>query len=209
VLAFGLLALSAELVGRVLVHTADVGRHVQSPVPAGASYYPILLVVIKVGVALLVARLLWRVARAHTAGRAAGRLLTAMGAERARAPRPRMHLSPRLWLAFFLVTSLIYLVQADVEQAGTGRWPLLHPWLHTSALPIFAALAVILALLWGAVQRWLEDLERHAEDAVARVRRLSLTPEITPWRREPAAAPPRRLFGLAIASRPPPAPAPV
>ena len=60
-LAFGLLALVAELVGRSLTHRVDLGRHVAAPSYAHADYYPILLVVVKVGIALLLARLLWRV----------------------------------------------------------------------------------------------------------------------------------------------------
>ena len=63
----------------------------------------------------------------------------------------RLQLSPRLWLGSFLVTSLIYLVQIDAEGMSVGRWPLLSPWLHSSALPVFAVLAVLVALAWSAV----------------------------------------------------------
>ena len=72
ILAFGLLALVAELVGRSLTHRVDVGRHVSSPRYAQTDYYPVLLVVVKIGVALLLARLLWRVVRARTAEAASG-----------------------------------------------------------------------------------------------------------------------------------------
>src|SRR5207244_375235 len=64
VLAFGLLALVAELVGRSLTHRLDFGRHVRSPSYAGADYYPILLAAVKVGIALLLARLAWRLVKA-------------------------------------------------------------------------------------------------------------------------------------------------
>ena len=56
-LAFGLLALVAELLGRSLTHRLDFGRHVAPPSYAHADYYPILLAVVKVGIALLLVRL--------------------------------------------------------------------------------------------------------------------------------------------------------
>ena len=42
-LAFGLLALIAELTGRSLTHRLDVGRHVALASYSGAEYYPFLL----------------------------------------------------------------------------------------------------------------------------------------------------------------------
>ena len=45
-LAFGLLALVAELAGRSLTHRVDLGSHVATPSYAHADYYPILLVVV-------------------------------------------------------------------------------------------------------------------------------------------------------------------
>lgn len=207
-LAFGLLALVAELVGRSLTYRLDVGRHVESPGYAGADYYPFLLAVVKIGIALLLARLAWRFARAHAAARAARRLLAAVGSRPSRAPRIRVVLSPRLWLASFAVTSLFYLVQTDVERLSTGRWPLLSPWLHTSALPVFAVLAVLMAVVWGAVAGWLADYERFAEATAAYAFRAARDAKSRPLAR-PADAlqTPRRLFGLAFESRPPPAPA--
>src|SRR5438067_13926086 len=86
-LAFGLLARVVGSVGRSLTHRIDVGRHVQSPSYAGADYYPFLLAGVKVGIALLLARLGWRVARAR-------RLLAAVGRLHGeRAPRVRLRLS--------------------------------------------------------------------------------------------------------------------
>ena len=206
-LAFGLLALAAELIGRSLTHRIDVGRHLASPSYAGADYYPILVGAVKVGIALLAARLAWRVARARSAERAACRLLAAVDARPARAvPRPRARLSPRLWACFFALTSLIYLVQADAEQATAGRWPLLAPWLYSSALPVFAVVAVLVALAWSVVQRWLADYERYAEEATEHVRRLAAGwSEPRTFSPQILAAPPRRLFGLVFESRPPPA----
>src|SRR5207245_10213011 len=105
-LALGLLALIAELVGRSLTHRINIGRHVASPSYSGTDYYPILLIVVKAGVALMLARLAWRFAKARATARAARRLLRAQGlVSGRRAPRMRLEISPRLWLAAFLVTS--------------------------------------------------------------------------------------------------------
>src|SRR5207302_9430707 len=130
-LALGLLALVAELVGRSLTHRIDVGRHVASPSYSGADYYPILLIVVKAGVALMLARLMWRFAKARATARTARRLLAAQGRAAIAAPRVHLELSPRLWLGSLLVTASIFLVQTDAEQVSTGPWPLLAPWLHT------------------------------------------------------------------------------
>src|SRR5213078_5088940 len=105
-LAFGLLALVAELVGRSLTYRLDVGRHVAAPAYASADYYPFLLAAVKGGIALMLARLAWRFARAHAAARAGRRVLEAVGASSPRSrPRLRITLSPRLWLASFTVTT--------------------------------------------------------------------------------------------------------
>lgn len=203
-LAFGLLALVAELAGRSLIHRLDVGRHVASPSYAGTNYYPILLAVVKTGIALLLARLLWRLVRARLAEQTALRLLGGRG----RRPRLRVTLSPRLWLAFFVLTSAIFLVQTDAEGADVGRWPLLSPWLHSSALPVFAVLAVLCALVWGAVRSWLAEYEEYAQATVARALRLVGRSALHVTRPSvELAVPPRRLFGLAFESRPPPLPA--
>ena len=207
-LAFGLLALVAELAGRSLTHRLDFGRHVTAPSYSGADYYPFLLAAVKLGVALLFARLAWRFVRAHTAARAGRRVLAAMGSQPAPAPRVRLDLSPRLWLAAFLSTSVFYLVQHDAEQAAAGRWPLLGPWLHSSALPVFAVLAVLVALAWSAVACWLSAYERYAQDTCAQAGRIATaSPPPRSQRTETAVATPRKLFGLAFESRPPPAPA--
>jgi hypothetical protein len=203
-LAFGLLALVAELAGRSLTHRLDFGRHVATPSYGGTDYYPILMAVVKTGIALLLARLAWRLVRARSAERAALRLLGGRGHR----PRVRVTLSPRLWLAFFALTSAIFLVQADAEGADTGRWPLLSPWLHTSALPAFAVLSVLCALVWGAVRDWLADYEQYAQETVARALQLAGRRTVQLPRPSPElAVPPRRLFGLAFESRPPPLPA--
>jgi hypothetical protein len=206
VAAFGLLALVAELVGRSLTHRLNLGEHVRSPRYAGADYYPILLAAVKVGIALLLARLLWRVLKARETERAARAALSTLQAR----PRVRISLSPRLWLAFFALTSAIYLVQADAERvaAADGRLELVSPWLHSSALPVFAVLAVLMALAWRAVQRWLAEYERYAQESAETARRLaSVAGEPQSFGPDVLSVPPRRLFGLAFESRPPPLPA--
>lgn len=200
-LAFGLLALVSELLGRSMTHRLDFGRHVAAPSYAHADYYPILLGVVKGGIALLLVRLLWRVARAHSAERSARRLVG--GA--LRLPKVRIAVSARLCLSFFLLTSVIYLVQADAEGAEVGRWPLLSPWLHSSALPVFAVLSVVCAVVWSAVREWLAEFEEYVQATVARALRLAGRAALhVPRPSVLLAAPPRRIFGLAFECRPPP-----
>jgi len=191
--AFALLALVAELAGRSLTHRMDVGRHVHAGAYRHAEYYPALLLVIKVAAALLLAQLAWRLVKAR-------RVLSAAGL---RAPWPRLELSPRLWLAAFGLTSLCYLLQTDAERIASGRWPLLAPWLHTSALPVFAVLAVCVAVLYSLVISWLHELERTAAAVTAFVPR-SAVPDVGPRRPRATAPNPRSLFGAAFESRPPP-----
>jgi len=185
-IALGLLALCAELLGRSLAHRLDVGRHVGPMSYRHTDYYPFLLAGVKIGVALMLARVAWRFAKAR-------RLASVLGR-----PRMRVELSPRLWLASFVATSAIYLVQMDAE----GRMHLFAPWLHTSALPVFAVLSVLVALLYRSAELWLRDYERLAARAVACMRRIASDRSLPVDSH--VAAGPRRLFGLAFESRPPP-----
>ena len=207
VAAFALLALVAEIVGRSLTVRLDVGRHVPTPSYAGADYYPVLLALVKVGVALMLAALAWRFVRARAAARASRRLARALGARVAPTPRVSLQLSVRSWALAFALTAGFYLLQTDSERLSVGRWPLVSPWLHTSALSVFAVLSVLVAFVYGAVSRWLADYERYAEEtaAVARslLRRLRARRFSIPGTRGES-DPPRRLFGLAFESRPPP-----
>ena len=189
------LALIAELAGRSLSHRLDFGQHVRTASYSGADYYPFLLAVVKVGVALMLARLAWRFGKAT-------RVLQSHG-ERCR-PKVRIELSPRLWLGSFLATSLIYLMQMDAEGISSGRWPLLAPWLHTSALPVFAVLSVVVAVVYRAVEQWLAEYETYAQNSARRAARLKAT---LPAPRAGLAdlVAPRSLFGLAFEVRPPPA----
>lgn len=199
--AFGILAVAAELVGASLTHRIDLGRHVRSPSYSHAAYYPAVLAAVKVGIALLAATLVRRMLRAHAIWRAAGRVAGVRG----EIPRVRATISPRLWLAFFVVTATTYLVHVDAARIASGRWALFFPWVHSSALPVFAVLSVLLTVLWTAVQRWLADYERYAEDAARLARSLVRgRPPASAFPRITIAAPPRRLFGLVFDSRPPP-----
>jgi hypothetical protein len=189
------LALIAELVGRSLSHRLDFGQHVRTSGYSGADYYPFLLAAVKVGIALMLARLAWRFVKA--------RLLLQTSGARCR-PKVRIELSPKLWLCSFVATSLIYLVQMDAEGISSGRWPLLAPWLHTSALPVFAVLSVVVAVVYRAVEQWLAEYETYAHETARRAARLAAT---LPAPRAALAdlVAPRSLFGLAFEVRPPPA----
>jgi len=201
-LAFGLPAVLAELIGAGLTHRIDLGRHVRSPGYSHAAYYPAVLAVVKVGIALLAARLAWRLARALEVGRTARRV---PGVVTGAMPRMKFSLSPRLWLAFFAFTATTYLVHADVEHTASGRWALFFPWIHSSALPVFAVVSVLLALLWSVVQRWLADYEQFVEDAARLARSLTRrTAPRTVFPQTLLSVPPRQLFGLVLDSRPPP-----
>jgi hypothetical protein len=196
--ALVLLALIAELAGRSLSHRLDFGKHVASPSYSGADYYPILLAVVKVSVALMLARLAWRFVKASRLLAAHGEL--GAGCRR----RVRIELSPKLWLGTFLVTSLIYLLQIDAEGISSGRWPLLAPWLHTAALPVFAVLSVVVAVVYRAVEQWFSEYETYAYRAALRASRLAPPALLSPRTTLADVINPRALFGLAFESRPPP-----
>jgi hypothetical protein len=204
-LALALLLLIAELAGRSLTHRLNIGRHVEAPSYSRAEYYPILLAAVKVGVALLLARLAWRFAKARSVARGARRLLHAHGRSAERVPRVRVALSPRLWLCCFVGTSLIFLLQTDAERvSSTGEWPVFAAWVHTSALPVFAVLSVVVAVIYSAVARWFADYERYARVAAARASRLGLDAPPTKRPKPCVATPPRGRFGVAFEVRPPP-----
>jgi hypothetical protein len=203
--AFALLALVAELVGRSLTVRIDLGRHFSTPSYADESYYPLLLAVVKGSAALALTVLTWRILKARSAARAGRTLLAAVGARQLDVPRLRIELRLRPWLLAFVTTSSFYLVQTDTERLAAGRWPLVAPWLHTSALSVFAVLAVLVAVLYEGVARWLRDYESYAVAMVAAVRAFTRALRAAPvFHRRVELPPPRRLFGLAFESRPPP-----
>jgi hypothetical protein len=206
--SFALLALAAELAGRSLTVRLDLGRHVPTPRYSGADYYPFLLAGVKIAIALMLAALTWRFIKARAAARAAQRVLLHVGGTAQHAPRMRVHLSVRSWAVAYGLTAGFYLVQTDTERFAAGNWPLMSPWLHTSALSVFAVLSVLVALLYAAVSRWLAEYERYAEDTAAAAHSLLRAVRLFACPRARSHGdPPRRLFGLAFESRPPPVPA--
>jgi hypothetical protein len=208
---FAILVVIAEVAGRSLTRHVDRLFHVEPMAPKDASYYPFLLVGIKIVGALAVAALLARGLRAWAAADAGNRLLTALGrAHERRSPRLCRGVSPRVWLASFVVTSVLYVVHVDADGMAQGRWPLLAPWLHTYALPVFAVLAMGIALVWRFAS-WLYEVEEYAVRTFARVQRiLHAAIEASnrrPYSRATDETGPRRRFGLSFESRPPPLPA--
>ena len=203
---FAVLVVVAEVVGHSLTAHVDRAFHVQPLAPTDTSYYPFMLIV----AALTCAALLARATRAWAAADAGDRLLATIGhGSHRRAPRFRPGLSPRIWLAAFASTAVVYLVHSDAEQAADGRWPLFAPWLHTYALPTFAVLAVAVAALWR-VARWLYEVEDYAVSTIARAHRIiaaAFHAQLAPHPRAGDDAAPRRRFGIVFESRPPPLPA--
>src|ERR1700690_2519621 len=152
---FGLLVVLAEVVGESLTTHVDRRLHVMPLAPAHASYYPFLLVAVKVAAAIGLAALLARITRLRATREAGERLLVAAGHHSTRRlPRLRTTLSPRAWLASFACTSVAYLVQMNTARMSNKHLPVFAPWLHTYALPMYAVLAVVVALIWG-LRLWL------------------------------------------------------
>ena len=202
---FGLLALIAEVTGRSITARLDRAFHVVPLAAPETPGYPFLLAGIRTLAALAVTAVAWRLVRAHATARAGERLLQAAGGRCARGPRLRVKLSPRLWLISFGATALLFLVQSDAQRISQGRWPLLAPWLHTYALPVFAVLAVVVALGWSIVRDWVREVERYAARTFARAYRVVRTGSARSRRSRPQGErAPRQLFGLAFESRPPP-----
>ena len=207
---FGVFVLVAEVIGHSATARVDRALHVAPLAPSNASYYPFLLAGAKIVAALVLAALLARLMRAHASADAGHRLLGRLGQPGHReAPRLRLGLSPRIWLLSFAATSLVYLVHVDAEGLADGRWPLLAPLLHTYALPVFAALSVLVALAWS-LTRWVHAVEDYGRRTLERAR-LILHAALRVVR---SGCPlpvddhgPRRRFGLAFESRPPPLPA--
>lgn len=204
---FAFLVVVAEVAGRSLTGHVDRLFHVAPLARTSASYYPFLLVGVKVFGALVLAALLARATRAWAAADAGERLLAAVGhAHERRSPRLRPGLSFRVWLFAFWGTSIVYLLHMDAEGMANGRWPVLSPWLHTYALPVFAVLAVAVAVVWR-LATWMYDVEDYAVRTLERCRKL-LGAKLRLRTQHPRAtdddSAPRRRFGLAFECRPPP-----
>lgn len=205
---FALLALVAELTGRSITARLDGRLHVSPLATSVAPYYPFLLAGIRLLAALALAAVAWRLIRAHATATAGEALLRTLGQRGYRPPQLRITLSPRLWLASFGATSLWFLIQDEADRLSRGKWPLLAPWLHTWALPVFAVLAVFFSVGWGAVRTWLREVESFAAATIAFACRALRreAPEVSHHRPCDVRAP-RRLFGVVFESRPPPLPA--
>jgi hypothetical protein len=206
--AFALLALLAELAGRSATLRIDSALSVHPLATPTTAYYPFLLAGVKLVATFAAGALALRVVRAHTTAAGAERLLATIGHRRTGArPRLRLRLSPRLWLAAFATTALWYLLQASADQMIDERRPLLAPWLHTYALPVFVVLSLLVALVWAAVRDWLADVEGYASKTFARAKRILSRVPAVPRPRPDDDRTPRHLFGLVFESRPPPLPA--
>ncbi|HZQ82677.1 MAG TPA: hypothetical protein VFB25_11950 [Gaiellaceae bacterium] len=206
---FAVMVSVAEVTGVSITRHIDRALHVAPLAPSGASYYPFLLVAVKIAGALTLAALLARGLRARATAGAGRRVLAAAGrAHDTPSPRLRPGLSPRVWAASFAATSLVYLVHVDADSLAAGRWPLLAPWLHTYALPVFAVVSVLVALAWR-LAGWLHEIEDFADRTLAHARRVLRALGRTRARhaRPTDDSGPRRRFGLAFESRPPPLPA--
>lgn len=197
--------LAGEVAGRWLVAHLPLVGHVPQREHNGLDVWPAVVVAAKLGLALVFARLAWRLVKARQVVAAAERTLRARRFHETR-PLPVIGLSPRAWLVSFVAMSLLYLAPTSTgELTGGGCWPLVTPWLHTQALPVFALLAVVIAIFWRTTSRWLTAMERYGErlwGLSRRVRALSVQGYTSPARRGP-----RALFGVAFESRPPPTPA--
>jgi hypothetical protein len=203
---FGLLVVVAEVVGASLTTHVDRRLHVMPLAPSHASYYPFLLVAVKVAAALALAALLARITRLRATRDAGERLLEAAGHRSTRRlPRLRTTLSARAWVASFACTSVAYLVQMNTSRLSSDRWALFAPWVHTYALPMYAVLAVAVAFIWG-LRLWLRDVEDHAVGTLNRARHLLRTVlGLGSGHPRPLGGlQPRRRFGLSLDSRPPP-----
>ena len=207
VATFAFLVVIAEVVGRSLTGHVDRLFHVEPLARTSASYYPFLLVGVKVVGACVLAALLARAARAWAAADAGERLLAAAGYEHERrSPRLRPRLSFRVWALAFGGTAVVYLLHMDIEGMAAGRWPLLAPWLHTYALPVFAVLAVAVAIVWRLAS-WIYEVEDYAVRTLARCRSIlgaKIRLRSTHPRATDDGSAPRRRFGLAFECRPPP-----
>lgn len=202
---FGLLALICELTGRSVTMRLDRAFHVGPLAAPMTPYYPFLLAGVRLLAALALAGVAWRLVRAHATASAGETLLRTVGQRRFRTLKLRVRLTPRLWFTSFGATALWYLVQDDAGRLSEGRWPLLAPWLHTYALPVFAVLSILLALGWSIGRDWLDEVESYAASVYARVcRALRDTSFVTHRRSAFDDRAPRHLFGDVFESRPPP-----
>lgn len=197
--------LAGEVVGRWLVGNLSLVEAVPRRQPRGLDAWPALVVAAKIGIGLVLARLVWRLARARRLASAGERILVRRGI-RAGRPLLTVGLSPRAWLTSFAAMLILYLAPTSSAELSSGYWRLAASRLHTQSLLVFALLAVVIAVLWRTISRWLAALERYGESLQALIRAAY---RVRPASRRASAAAraPRSLFGGSFQSRPPPAPA--
>lgn len=201
--AFVILVLAGELAGRwTVVHLPLIGQAPRRH-HGGVDAWPVLVILTKLGMALLLARIAWRVVKAHRVALVGERLAHGVGVRHAR-PVPAVALSSRVWFMGFTAMSVLYLIPTSSGELMSGGWPLLTPWLHTQALPVFAVLAVVIAILWRTISRWLAALEHYA-DAILGLAQRRAARGSTRWPFASIIASPRSRFGVCFEGRPPPA----
>jgi hypothetical protein len=193
--------LAGEVAGRWLVAHLSLLDHVPRRAAGGLDAWPAIVVAAKVAIALLLARLAWRAARALRVAAAGERILRLR--RPAVRPMPTIGVSPRAWLASFSAMVALFVFPTSSSELAAGPGALFGPLLHTEALPVFAVLALVVAVLWRTVSRWLAALERYGELLcdVIRSARGSL---LVSRRAHCADRAPRSRFGVAFECRPPP-----
>lgn len=200
--AFVALVLGGEVAGRWIAEQLPVLGHPPGRPHGGLDAWPALAVGAKVAIALLLARLAWRLTKARRVASAGERIARLRGRRLSR-PAPTIGLSPRVWVASFAAMSLLSVVPTSSAEAARL---VATPWLHAQVLLAFGIVAVLVAVLWRTVSRWLAALERYAE-AVGRLARRWGLVRATHRRETVVRTAPRVLFGLSFESRPPPLPA--
>lgn len=196
------LAVAGEVAGRWAITQLPLVSRVPARSHDGLDAWPVIVIVAKAGLAIILASVTWRLGRAHRVALAAERLLASTGRTQSR-PDITIGLSFRVWAAAFLLMAGLYLVPTSTAELGSGCWPILAPWIHTPALPIFAIIAVLIALVWRTLSRWLEALEGYSRGLQALLRRL-VRPLARRHRTGAPFASPRSRFGVSFECRPPP-----
>ncbi len=212
VAAFALLALVTELVGRSVTIRIDRALSVDPLATPTTPYYPFLLAGVKVVAALAAAALVWRVLRAHADGdrrrtgccrRSAHRRprlrlrlsRPALGAPLARVVRRDLALVPRPDRRGARLAGALAAARAVAPHLRARRSsPCSRSCSRSAGAPSATGSPTsseYAAATFARVRR--DPPRRHAAPAAAASRRTT--------------ARPRRLFGLAFESRPPPLPA--
>lgn len=200
--AFLVLALSGEVSGRwALAHLPLVSR-VPHRSHTGEDAWPFLVISAKIGLAILLALLARRLVKAHRSARAAENVLSAVGC-RPHRPVPILGFSPRVWLLSFLMMTFLDLVPRGIGAMSSGCWGLATPWLHSQALPVFAVIAALVAVLWQTTHAWLRSFDRHVVE-LRRLIRSWFGASQRDWATTYSSVALCSVTGLVHAARPPP-----